>query len=74
MPKGKVKPKTPVVTKFMVGDKVRVKHGIRDTGLPGHATWRLGRDHLRNPRPRHAHRPLEPGDTGRHQPDIQETM
>ncbi len=34
MPKGKAKPKTPVVTKFKVGDKVRVKHGIRDTDYP----------------------------------------
>lgn len=34
MPKGKAKPKTPVVIKFMVGDKVRVKQGIRDTDYP----------------------------------------
>jgi uncharacterized protein YodC (DUF2158 family) len=34
MPKGKAKPKTPVITKFKVGDKVRVKHGIRDTDYP----------------------------------------
>lgn len=34
MPKGTAKPKTPVVTKFKVGDKVRVKHGVTDTDYP----------------------------------------
>jgi transcription antitermination factor NusG len=34
MPKGKAKPKNPVVTKFKVGDKVRVKHGVTDTDYP----------------------------------------
>ena len=31
MPKGK---KKPVVTKFKVGDKGRVKHGVTDTDYP----------------------------------------
>ena len=31
MPKGRTKP---VVTKFKIGDKVRVKHGVRDTDYP----------------------------------------
>ncbi len=60
MPKGKVKPED--AGRHQVHGRQQTASQTRHPrhGLPGHATWRLGRDHLRNPRPRHAHRPLEP--------------